>query len=131
MKDLEQPNPRTVTFMERIDMIYVRYIDKIEDYLTRVLPMDLENFYNFFQWSFSLKKTAFTITLAQFIQIYIDFIESTHKSRTNDLSIQNKVENSMANDAVEEDERFIFGENFLEQQDLIQEKLQLHDHDIR
>ena len=64
MKDLEQPNPRTVTFMERIDMIYVRYIDKIVDYLTRVLPMDLEYFYNFFQWSFSLKKTAFTITLA-------------------------------------------------------------------
>ena len=90
MKNIDAPNPKTVTYMERIDMIYVRYTDKIIDYLTRVLPMDLENFYNFFQWSFSLKKTAFTITLAQFISIYIEYIETTHKARIGnaaDLSI--------------------------------------------
>ena len=109
MKNLDEPNPKTVSFMERIDMIYVRYTDKIVDYLTRVLPMDLENFYNFFQWSFSLKKTAFTLTLAQFIQIYIEYIETTFRSRTADLSIQGKPDNSMLNDLVEEDERFIFG----------------------
>lgn len=64
MKEPDVPNPRTVAYQERIDMIYVRDIDKLVDYLTRVLPMDLEGFFNFFQWNFSLKKTAFTITLA-------------------------------------------------------------------
>lgn len=48
MKNPDEPNPKTVSFMERIDMIYVRYMDKIVDYLTRVLPMDLENFFSFF-----------------------------------------------------------------------------------
>lgn len=64
-----------MAFSERIDLIYVRGIDKVIEYLTRHLPMDLEAFFDFFQWNFSLAKTQCTISLAQFIEIYIIYIE--------------------------------------------------------
>ena len=77
----DQPNAQAVAFQERIDQIYVRDVDKVIEYLTRNLPMDLEAFFNYFQSNFSLKKTLFTITLAQFTQIYIEYIEKTSKER--------------------------------------------------
>ena len=36
--------------------------------------MDLEAFFDFFQLNFSLAKTQCTISLAQFIEIYIVYI---------------------------------------------------------
>jgi hypothetical protein len=60
---------------ERLDMICVRDVDKVVENLTKNLPMDLEEFFNFFQVNYSLQKTSFTISLAQFIQIYIVYIE--------------------------------------------------------
>lgn len=75
--------------------------------------------------------------MAQFIKIYIEYIETTHKSRTADISIANKPDNSMLNDVVDENEdqdgkRFLFtAETFLEQSDMITDKLQRHDHEIR
>ena len=74
----DEPNPQLVAFQERLDIIYVRDIDKLIENLTRSLPMDLDAFFQYFQGNFSLPKTQFTITLAQFIEIYIEYIETTH-----------------------------------------------------
>lgn len=60
-EDQKEANP---TFSERIDLIFVRDIDRIVDYLTKNLPMNLEKFFDFFQANYSLEKTAFTVTLA-------------------------------------------------------------------
>ena len=60
----DEPNPKLVAFQERLDMIYVRDIDKLVENLTRSLPMDLDAFFQYFQGNFSLPKTSFTITLA-------------------------------------------------------------------
>ena len=83
--------------------------------------MDLEAFFNYFQSNFSLKKTLFTITLAQFTQIYIEYIEKTNKDRKdggNKKSLRKS--ESMSSETMK---KFIFGEKFGEQLDLISEKL--------
>ena len=49
---------------ERLDMIPVRDTDKVVEDLTKNLPMDLEEFFQFFQSNYSIEKTSFTITLA-------------------------------------------------------------------
>ena len=77
----DMPNPKVVLMSERLDLIQIRFMDKIIDYCTAKLPMDMEAFFAFFQKHYSLKKTYFTITLAQFIQTYIDYIEYEHKER--------------------------------------------------
>ena len=126
----DQPNPKLVAFSERIDLIFVRDVDKVIEYLTRELPMDLDPFFNFFQWSFSLQKTAYTVSLAQFVAIYIEFIEVTFRERKegNRKKPFLRASESMTAETLNQ---YIFGENFIEQQDLINEKIQLHNDRIR
>ena len=89
--------------------------------------MDLEKFFEFFQWNFSLQKTSFTISLAQFIHIYITYVEQEHAAIKKGNSFLNqpfyRASESMTEAALK---KYIFGENFLERQDLISEKLQKH-----
>ena len=77
----DEPNPKTTAFSERIDLIYIRGIEHVIEFLTRRLPMDLEAFFEFFKWNFSLGKTQGTISLAQFIEIYITFIEQAGEEK--------------------------------------------------
>ena len=63
----DAPNPKTAAFSERLDVIFVRDTDKVIEQLTRELPMDLEAFFLFFQDNFSLQKTSYTLSLAEFI----------------------------------------------------------------
>ena len=44
----DEPNPKLVAFQERIDLIYVRDVDKVIEYLVRQLPMDLDAFFDYF-----------------------------------------------------------------------------------
>ena len=53
----DKPNSKTVAFNERLDLIYVRDVDKVIEILTENLAMNLEAFFEFFQRNFSLKKT--------------------------------------------------------------------------
>ena len=93
-------------------MIYVRDVDKLIETLTKSLPMDLEPFFKYFQTNYSLEKTAFTITLAQFTQIYIEYIETTHREKhdgNQERKAFNRLSDSMTGEAMN---KFIFGENF-------------------
>ena len=73
----QEPSPNIVSFAERIDLILVQGLEQVIEYLTRHLPMDLEAFFEYFQWNFAIAKTQKTITLAQFIEVYIEYIEQT------------------------------------------------------
>lgn len=53
----DEPNPHTVAFSERIDLIYVRDVELLIQFLTTKLPLDLEAFFEYFQSYFSLGKT--------------------------------------------------------------------------
>ena len=121
----DKPNPQTVAHSERLDLIYVRDTDKLIEELTRMLPMDLEAFFEFFQWNFSLEKSSFTLSLAQFIAIYIQFIEAEYAKRKHGAHYQKKPF-LRASDSLTEDffRKYIFGESYLEGQDLIVEKLE-------
>ena len=109
------------TVAERIDMVFANQIDKIITYLTLNLPMDLTAFNEFFKANYSSLLSAEsdqTITLAQFTQAYIEYIEVTHK---NDPKLSKEI--------VKDDSKggFIFGENFyILRHGLITEKLAEH-----
>lgn len=66
---------------ERIDLVYAKDINKVIEHLTKELLMDLAEFSGFLTKNYSLEESAFTISLAQFVQIFIEYIEFTHKSR--------------------------------------------------
>ena len=66
---------------ERIDLVYAKDIDKVIKHLSKELIMDLGEFSDFLAKNYSLEESAFTISLAQFVQIYIEYIEHTHKTR--------------------------------------------------
>ena len=120
-----------MAFSERLDVIFVRDVDKLVETLTRTLPMDLEPFFEFFQANFSLVKTQFTISLAQFVEIFICYVEQTYRQRTGlDLTKQPflRASDSLTAEALN---KYFFGENFLEGQDLIAEKLAANDEEVR
>ena len=108
----------------------MRDVDKLVDYLTRQLPMDLESFFTFFQRSYSLEKTSYTVTLAQFISIFIQFIEVSHLERK-EGAVRKPFHRASESMSEETFKKYIFGEDFLLQQDLISEKLLQHTDRIR
>lgn len=116
-----------MAFQERIDLIYVRDTDKLIENLTRELPMDLDAFFTYFQWSFSLRKTSYTLNLVDFISIYIEFIEHELRERKGGATSARRPFHMASESMTEETlNKYIFAENFVEQQDLISEKLKEH-----
>ena len=66
------------------------------------------------------------------MEIFIEYIETTNKERKEGEKMQKRLFPRASDSMTEETlKRYLFGENFVEFQDLISEKLQKHDDGIR
>ena len=60
----EESNEAPAELSERIDLVYAKDIDRVIDHLKTELLLDLSDFQEFMHESYSLEKSAFTISLA-------------------------------------------------------------------
>lgn len=77
--------------------------------------MDLEGFFTYFQWSFSLQKTSFTLSLVDFIKLYIEYIEHESRERKGTAPLKRPFHRASESMTAETFKKYIFAEDFVEQ----------------
>jgi len=79
-----------------------------------------------------LAKTQYTISLAQFVEAFIVYVEQSHRTRVDsDATAKQPFPRATDSMTAETLQRIIYGEDFLQRQDLISEKIGRHAKEIR
>lgn len=76
--------------------------------------MDLEGLFTYFQWSYSLQKTSYTLSLTNFIKIYIEYIEHEMRERKGTAPLKRPFHRASESMTAETLKKYIFSENYAE-----------------
>ena len=77
-EELDQPNPKTEVQLnrhERMDMILVKDVDKLTEKITLKYSLKMDDFASFFQTRYSLVQTSFVITIAEYVEILLEYVQ--------------------------------------------------------